>query len=71
MRAKTFLGNLTLANQLTFLQLVAVPFFILSIPKGRFTVAFALFIGAAIWICLALVPISARGHPADPPGKQP
>jgi hypothetical protein len=48
MRAKTFLGNLTLANQLTFLRLVAVPFFILSILQGRFTVAFALFIGAAI-----------------------
>jgi len=47
MKFKTVLGNLTLANQLTFLRLVAVPFFILAILEGRFTVALALFAAAA------------------------
>ena len=48
MQFKTVLGNLTLANQLTFLRLVAVPFFILAVLEGRFGVALALFVGAAI-----------------------
>lgn len=41
-------GNLTLANQLTFLRLVAVPFFILSILGARFGVALAIFIAAGV-----------------------
>jgi cardiolipin synthase len=48
MQFKTLLGNLTLANQLTFLRLVAIPFFILAVLEGRFAVALALFVGAAI-----------------------
>ena len=34
MRFKILLANLTLANQLTFLRLVAVPFFILAVLEG-------------------------------------
>ena len=45
---RSFLENLTLANQLTFLRLVAVPFFILSVLQGRFGVALILFAGAAL-----------------------
>ena len=48
MKFKTVLGNLTLANQLTFLRLVAVPFFILAVLEGRFDVALALFVAAAV-----------------------
>jgi cardiolipin synthase len=48
MTAKTFLRNLTVANQLTFLRLVAVPFFILAVLQGRFGIAVALFLGAAL-----------------------
>jgi len=48
MRFKDLLGNLTLANQLTFLRLVAVPFFVLALLEGRFVVALALFIAAAL-----------------------
>jgi cardiolipin synthase len=48
MRFKDLLANLTLANQLTFLRLVAVPFFILSVLEGRFAVALALYVGAAL-----------------------
>jgi len=40
---KRVLGNVTLANQLTFLRLVATPFLILAILRGRFDVALALF----------------------------
>src|SRR4029079_19799803 len=36
-------GNLTLANQLTFLRLLAVPFFILAILNERFGLALWLF----------------------------
>ncbi len=42
------LGNLTLANQLTFLRLVAVPFFILSVLQARFDWALAIFVAAGI-----------------------
>lgn len=42
------LGNLTLANQLTFLRLVAVPFFILAILQAHFDWAFAIFVLAGI-----------------------
>lgn len=48
MKIKTLLGNLTLANQLTFLRLVAVPFFILAVLEARFAVALALFVAAAL-----------------------
>lgn len=41
------LANLTFANQLTFLRLVAVPFFVIAILQGRFGLACALFAGAA------------------------
>ena len=48
MRFKTILANLTLANQLTFLRLVAVPFFILAVLEGRFWLALALFAAAGL-----------------------
>jgi cardiolipin synthase len=48
MPVKTTLSNLNVANQLTFLRLVAVPFFIISILQGRFGVATILFIGAGL-----------------------
>jgi cardiolipin synthase len=41
-------GHLTLANQLTFLRLVAVPFFILAILSARFGVALCIFVAAGI-----------------------
>jgi len=45
---KTKVGNLTLANQLSFLRLVAVPFFILAVLDARFGVALAIFIAAGV-----------------------
>ena len=48
MTVKTSLSNLNVANQLTFLRLVAVPFFIISILQGRFGVALILFVGAGL-----------------------
>ncbi|MDH3627015.1 MAG: CDP-alcohol phosphatidyltransferase family protein [Acidobacteriota bacterium] len=48
MNAKRLLANLNLANQLTFLRLAAVPFFILSILEGRFDLALLIFVGAAV-----------------------
>jgi len=45
---KTKVGNLTLANQLTFLRLVAVPFFILTVLDARSGVALAIFIAAGV-----------------------
>jgi cardiolipin synthase len=45
---KGILRNLTLANQLTFLRLVAIPFFILAVLEARFGLALGLFIAAAI-----------------------
>jgi cardiolipin synthase len=41
-------GNLTLANQLTFLRLLAIPFFILAILNARFDLALWLFVAAAV-----------------------
>jgi cardiolipin synthase len=41
-------GRLTLANQLTFLRLVAVPFFILAVLEARFGLALTIFVGAGI-----------------------
>jgi cardiolipin synthase len=48
MDLKRLLGVVTLANQLTFLRLVAVPFFTLAVLGARFGVALALFVAAAI-----------------------
>lgn len=45
---KRRVGNWTLANQLTFLRLVAVPLFILAVLDARFDVAFWLFVGAGV-----------------------
>jgi cardiolipin synthase len=45
---KKRVGHLTLANQLTFLRLVAVPFFILAVLEARFGLALAIFIAAAV-----------------------
>jgi len=40
--------NFTFANQLTFLRLVAIPFFIISLLTNRPVLALALFLGAAV-----------------------
>lgn len=48
MRLKQLLSNATLANQLTFVRLVAVPFFIIAVLDARFGLAFVLFVVAAI-----------------------
>lgn len=45
---KRRLGSLTLANQLTFLRLVAVPFLILAVLDARFGLAFWIFAAAAL-----------------------
>jgi len=45
---KKRVGRLTLANQLTFLRLVAVPFFILAVLEARFGLALTIFITAAV-----------------------
>ena len=45
---KKRVGHLTLANQLTFLRLVAVPFFILAILEARFGLALVLFVAAGV-----------------------
>lgn len=41
-------GYWTVANQLTFLRLVAVPFFILAVLGARFGIAFAIFVAAGV-----------------------
>lgn len=48
MSFRRLLGTITLANQLTFLRLVAAPFLTLAVLNGRFDVALAIFVGAAI-----------------------
>jgi len=48
MDPKSLLRTLNLANQLTFLRLVAIPFLIIFVLEGRFGVALALFLGAAV-----------------------
>lgn len=48
MGVKRLLGSLTLANQLTFLRLVGVPFFVLAVLSARFDIALGLFIAAAV-----------------------
>jgi len=45
---KRLLGIVTLANQLTFMRLVAVPFFALAVLNARFVVALVLFVAAAV-----------------------
>ena len=45
---KRMLAVVTIANQLTFLRLVAVPFFTLAVLSARFDIALALFVAAAI-----------------------
>ena len=45
---RRLLTNLTVANQLTFLRLVAIPFFVIAVLGGRFGTALALFLGAAL-----------------------
>jgi cardiolipin synthase len=45
---KKRVGHLTLANQLTFLRLVAVPFFILAVLEARFGLALGIFIAAGV-----------------------
>jgi cardiolipin synthase len=45
---KNRVGHLTLANQLTFLRLVAVPFFILAVLEARFGLALVLFVAAGV-----------------------
>ena len=45
---KKRVGHLTLANQLTFLRLVAVPFFILAVLEARFGLALAIFVAAGV-----------------------
>lgn len=42
------LANLNLANQLTFLRLITVPFFVIVVLQGRFGLALGLFIAAAL-----------------------
>jgi cardiolipin synthase len=48
MNLKHRVGNLTLANQLTFLRLVAVPFFILAVLNASFDVALWIFVVAGV-----------------------
>jgi cardiolipin synthase len=45
---KKRVGHLTLANQLTFLRLVAVPFFIITVLDARFGLALLIFIAAGV-----------------------
>jgi len=47
-RTQLALSNLTLANQLTFVRLISVPFFIITVLLGRFGLALALFVAAAL-----------------------
>ena len=47
-RSKRILAQLNLANQLTFLRLVLIPFFMLAILHGRFGLALGLFAAASI-----------------------
>ena len=47
-RLKRLLAQLNLANQLTFLRLVLIPFFVIAVLEGRFGVALGLFVTAAV-----------------------
>lgn len=48
MKLKRLLGAATLSNQLTFLRLVAVPFFIIAVLDARFGWALVLFLMAGV-----------------------
>ncbi len=48
MRWRRLWDQMNVANELTFLRLVAVPFFILSVLSGRFVLALGLFLAAAV-----------------------
>src|SRR6185295_1714878 len=48
MNPRTILLHANLANQLTFLRLVAVPFFVLAVLESRFALALVLFVGATV-----------------------
>jgi cardiolipin synthase len=45
---RKLLASLTFANQLTFIRLVAIPFFVISLLQGRNGLALALFVGAGL-----------------------
>jgi CDP-diacylglycerol--glycerol-3-phosphate 3-phosphatidyltransferase len=45
---KDVLRNFTFANQLTFLRLIAIPFFIICVLTNRPGIALVLFVGAAV-----------------------
>jgi len=45
---RRLLAQLNLANQLTFLRLVLIPFFVISVLEGRFGIALGLFVTAAV-----------------------
>jgi len=47
-RPKRLLAQLNLANQLTFLRLVLIPFFVIAVLEGRFGIALGLFGAAAV-----------------------
>jgi len=47
-RIRRLLAQLNLANQLTFLRLVLIPFFVIAVLEGRFGVALGLFVTAAV-----------------------
>ena len=47
-RPKRLLAQLNLANQLTFLRLVLIPFFVIAVLEGRFGIALGLFAAAAV-----------------------
>ena len=48
MNPRSLLLHANLANQLTLLRLVAVPFFVLSVLQSRFALALAIFLGATL-----------------------
>jgi len=47
-RPKRLLAQLNLANQLTFLRLVLIPFFVIAVLEARFGIALGLFVAAAV-----------------------
>jgi cardiolipin synthase len=47
-RIKRLLAQLNPANQLTFLRLVLIPFFVIAVLDGRFGIALGLFVAAAV-----------------------
>lgn len=47
-RPKRILAQLNPANQLTFLRLVLIPFFVIAVLEARFGIALGLFVAAAV-----------------------